>query len=196
MARPLTRAAYVWETPVNYATIKYCDIANGTGVRTSLFVSGCRLHCTGCFNNGAWSFRAGEPFTTEVEDQIIESLAPAYVDGLTVLGGEPTEPENAQALAPFLERVHAAYPHKDIWLYSGRTWEELTGASSHASEDMARILRTLDVLVDGPFVQELHDITLRFKGSSNQRIINVPASLAAREVVLWHDDPVFETHTM
>lgn len=178
---------------VNYANIKYCDIANGTGVRTSLFVSGCRLRCKGCFNNGAWSFLAGEPFTTEVEDKVIESLAPAYVDGLTVLGGEPTEPENAQVLAPFLERVRAVHPHKSIWLYSGYTWEDLTG---RASEDVRRILRTIDVLVDGPFVQELYDITLRFKGSSNQRIIDVPTSLAAHEVVLWHDDPLFETHTM
>ena len=190
------RAFHVWETVVNYASIKYCDIANGAGVRTSLFVSGCRLHCKGCFNNGAWSFLAGEPFTTEVEDRVVESLAPAYVDGLTVLGGEPTEPENAQALAPFLERVRAAHPQKGIWLYSGRTWEELTGSGSHASEDMRRILRTLDVLVDGPFVQELHDIALRFKGSSNQRIIDVPASLAASEEVLWSDDPLFETHEM
>lgn len=196
MVRPHMRAFHVWETVVNYASIKYCDIANGAGVRTSLFVSGCRLHCKGCFNNGAWSFLAGEPFTTEVEDRVVESLAPAYVDGLTVLGGEPTEPENAQALAPFLERVRAAHPQKGIWLYSGRTWEELTGSGSHASEDMRRILRTLDVLVDGPFVQELHDIALRFKGSSNQRIIDVPASLAASEVVLWSDDPLFETHEM
>lgn len=172
---------------MNYATIKYCDIANGVGVRTSLFVSGCRLHCKNCFNEEAWSFSAGKPFTLETEEEILSSLAAPYVDGLSVLGGEPTEPENAAALAPFLERVRTTYPEKNIWMYSGRTWEELTGNGDHASPDMDRILACLNVLVDGPFVQELHDITLRFRGSSNQRLIDIPATLASGRIVLWDD---------
>ena len=182
---------------MNYATIKYCDIANGIGVRTSLFVSGCRLHCKNCFNEEAWSFSAGEPFTPEVEDKIIASLAPDYVNGLSVLGGEPTEPENAAALAPFLERVRQRFGNtKTIWMYSGRTWEQLTGSGDHASPDMDRILACLDILVDGPWVASLYDITLRFRGSSNQRVIDVPATLQSGQVTLWKDDPVFTTHTM
>ncbi|MCR5392116.1 MAG: anaerobic ribonucleoside-triphosphate reductase activating protein [Olsenella sp.] len=179
---------------MNYATIKYCDIANGIGVRTSLFVSGCRLHCKNCFNEEAWSFSAGKPFTQETEEEILASLAAPYVDGLSVLGGEPTEPENATALAPFLEHVRAAYPEKNIWMYSGRTWEQLTGDGDHASPDMDRILACLNVLVDGPFVQELHDITLRFRGSSNQRLIDVPATLATGAITIWEDDPQFAQH--
>lgn len=189
---------------MNYATIKFCDIANGVGVRTSLFVSGCRLHCPGCFNEEAWSFKAGEEFTPLVEQQILDSLAPFYVDGLSVLGGEPTEPENAEALAPFLEKVRSTYPQKNIWMYSGRTWEQLTNGGDHASSYMDRILACLDVLVDGPWVSSKHDITLRFRGSSNQRLVDVPATLKAHadgtlsgnEVIEWRDDPVFSTHTM
>jgi anaerobic ribonucleoside-triphosphate reductase activating protein len=182
---------------MNYAEIKYSDIANGTGVRTTLFVSGCRLRCEGCFNAVAWDFNAGHPFTREVEDQILDSLEPFYVDGLSVLGGEPTEPENAAALAPFLERVRQRFGNtKTIWMYSGRTWEQLTGSGDHASPDMDRILACLDILVDGPWVASLYDITLRFRGSSNQRVIDVPATLQSGQVTLWKDDPVFTTHTM
>lgn len=189
---------------MNYATIKFCDIANGVGVRTSLFVSGCRLHCPGCFNAEAWDFHAGEPFTDLVQQQIIDSLKPMYVDGLSVLGGEPTEPENAAALAPFLERVRQTYPQKNIWMYSGRTWEQLTDGGDHASPDMSRILDCIDVLVDGPWIAAQHDITLRFRGSANQRLIDVPATLKAHregklignQIVEWVDDPVFSTHTM
>ena len=178
---------------MNYANIKYCDIANGIGVRTTVFVSGCRLHCKGCFNAEAWSFSAGKPFDRSVEDKVLESLHPSYVNGLSVLGGEPTEPENIEL------------PEKDIWMYSGRTWEQLTGDGDHASPDMDRVLACLDVLVDGPFVQDLYDISLRFCGSSNQRLIDVPATLkahadgtlpGANDVVEWVDDPVFSTHSM
>lgn len=189
---------------MNYATIKFCDIANGVGVRTSLFVSGCRLHCPGCFNAEAWDFHAGEPFTDLVQQQILDSLKPMYVDGLSVLGGEPTEPENAAALAPFLERVRQTYPQKNIWMYSGRTWEQLTGDGDHSSQDMDRILASIDVLVDGPWIAAQHDITLRFRGSANQRLIDVPATLKAHQegrltgnqIVEWVDDPIFSTHTM
>ncbi len=182
---------------MNYSAIKYCDIANGTGVRTTLFVSGCRLRCKGCFNEEAWSFSAGSVFDDSVAKKIMESLAPSYIDGLSVLGGEPTEPENAAELASFLEALRACFGQKkDVWLYTGRTWEDLTGSGSHATPEMARVLACLDVLVDGPFVQEEHDISLRFRGSANQRLIDVPASLAAGEVVLWEDDPLFASHDL
>lgn len=189
---------------MNYSNIKHCDIANGAGVRTTLFASGCRRHCPFCFNQVAARFDAGQPFTREVEDDIIASLGPSYVDGLSVLGGEPLERENQAALAPFLERVRAEAPGKGVWLYSGFTWEEIMGeapvalpydqSQSPATEWTPRILACLDVLVDGPFVQAQKDISLRFRGSANQRLIDVPASLETGEVVLWRDDPLFETH--
>ncbi len=188
---------------MNYAEIKYCDIANGAGVRTTLFVSGCRLHCPHCFNEVAWDFSAGEPFTREVEDQILASLESPYVAGLSVLGGEPMEPENQEGLVGFLERVRDAYPRgagdeKTIWMYSGHTFEQLApGGAWNIGEVTDRILDTLDVLVDGPFVQAEHDISLRFRGSANQRLIDVPASLESADgVALWRDDPIFSTHTM
>ena len=188
---------------MNYAEIKYCDIANGVGVRTTLFVSGCRLHCPGCFNDVAWDFNAGEPFTQEVEDAIIESLDTPYVAGLSVLGGEPMEPENQQGLVGFLERVRDRFPRegagaKSIWMYSGHTFEQLApGGAWNLGEVTDRILDTLDVLVDGPFTEAQKDISLRFRGSANQRLIDVPATLLSPEgVVLWQDDPVFSTHSM
>ena len=181
---------------MRYAEIKYCDIANGAGVRTTLFVAGCRHHCPGCFNPGTWSFDAGEAFTREVEDALVRSLEPAYVDGLTLLGGEPFEPENQAALTALLERVRAEYPGKNVWAYSGFTFEQLTKGPSRAhTKGVMRMLSLVDVLVDGPFVLELKDITLRFRGSSNQRIINVKRSLGAGEPVLWEDDPLFSTHS-
>lgn len=181
---------------MNYAEIKTCDIANGAGVRTTLFVSGCRHHCEGCFNPGTWAFEAGEPFTKEVEDSIIESLEPAYVDGLTLLGGEPFEPENQPALVSLLKRVRAERPSKDVWAYSGFTWDQIVNGPSRAHTEHAReLLSLVDVLVDGPFVLAKKDISLRFRGSSNQRIIDVQRSLAAGSVQLWEDDPLFTTHT-
>ncbi len=180
---------------MNFAEIKYCDIANGSGVRTVLFVSGCRHHCPFCFNESAWSFEAGEPFTREVEDKIIESLRPAYVNGITLLGGEPFEPENQARLVQLLERLRAELPEKDVWIYSGFTWEQITQGPSRAhTEEAQKLLSLADVLVDGPFVQDLKSITLRFRGSSNQRIIDVKRSLDANEVVLWEDDPLYTTH--
>ncbi len=183
---------------MNYATIKYYDIANGPGVRTSLFVSGCTHHCKNCFNQETWSFRYGEAFTPAVEQQIIESCRPGYVTGLSLLGGEPMEPENQPALLDFARRFKAVYPNKTVWCYSGYTWEQLTGAvpARCRCESTDALLALIDVLVDGEFVQELHDITLRFRGSSNQRLIDVPATLAAGQVTLWTDKAVFSTHTM
>lgn len=193
---------------MNYAEIKHFDIANGEGVRTTLFVSGCRRGCKNCFNEVAWNFAAGKPFTAEVADEIIESLRPDYVDGLTLLGGEPMEPENQEGLVGFVERVRAEFPRgggKTIWCFTGDIWDrELVTGGRHHTEVTDRLLSCVDVLVDGPFVQSLHDITLRFRGSSNQRIIDMPATLAALAagedpadaVRLWGDERVYATHAM
>jgi len=181
---------------MNFAEIKYCDIANGTGVRTSLFVSGCRHHCPGCFNEVAWDFMAGKPFTAEVEDRIVDSLQTPYVEGLSILGGEPLEPENQEELLPFLDRVHAAVPNKDIWMWTGFTWEQLMQGDCRArTPQLGRILQHLTVLVDGPFIDNQKDITLRFRGSANQRIIDVTASLETKHVVLWQDGSFFSKRT-
>lgn len=193
---------------MNYAEIKHFDIANGEGVRTTLFVSGCRRGCKNCFNEVAWNFAAGKPFTAKVADEIIESLRPDYVDGLTLLGGEPMEPENQEGLVGFVERVRAEFPRgggKTIWCFTGDTWDrELVTGGRHHTEVTDRLLSCVDVLVDGPFVQSLHDITLRFRGSANQRIIDMPATLAALAagedpadaVRLWGDERVYVTHAM
>ena len=184
---------------MNFATIKYYDIANGPGVRTSLFVSGCTHHCPGCFNAVAWDFDYGAPFTAQTADEILAACAPDYIAGLTLLGGEPMEPQNQRALLPFVRRFRAAYPRKSVWCYSGYTWAQLTDACAPKSprcEVTDDLLALLDVLVDGEFVQAEHDITLRFRGSANQRLIDVPRTLAAGQIVLWQDEPVFATHTM
>ena len=158
---------------MNYATIKYCDIANGEGVRTSLFVSGCRRHCPECFNAVAWDFGYGLPFDKAVRNEILGSLAPDYIDGLSLLGGEPFEPENQRALVPFLHEVRVLYPHKTIWCYTGNVYETELLQPSHARCEVTdEMLSLIDVLVDGPFVTELHDISLLFKGSFNQRVID------------------------
>ena len=172
---------------MNYCNIKPCDIANGVGVRVTLFVSGCTHHCPGCFQPETWDFAYGQPFTPETEEELLAALRPDYVDGLTLLGGEPFEPENQAALLPFLRRVRQALPGRSIWAYSGYTWEELTGQtpSRARGEHTGEMLALLDVLVDGEFVQEKKDITLRFRGSSNQRLIDVPKTLAGGGVVLW-----------
>lgn len=149
---------------MNYAEIKKVDIANGPGVRVSLFVSGCRNHCKGCFNPETWDFDYGRPFTRGTEDEIIEALRPSWIQGLSILGGEPTEEENAAVLIPFLKRVRAALPDKDIWLYSGYTYDSLRDKE---------ILKLADVLVDGPFLLKQKDAGLAFRGSRNQRIIDL-----------------------
>ena len=170
---------------MNYATIKWADVSNGPGVRVSLFVSGCTHCCPGCFNPEAWDFQYGQPFTQAEEDKILAALSPAHMKGLSLLGGEPFEPDNQQALLPFLRRVRAAYPDKTIWAFSGYTWEELTGQSRARCEATGALLSLVDVLVDGEFVAAQKDLSLRFRGSANQRIIDVPKSLAAQQVVLW-----------
>ncbi|MGM9937417.1 MAG: anaerobic ribonucleoside-triphosphate reductase activating protein [Candidatus Ornithomonoglobus sp.] len=183
---------------MNYAEIKYYDIANGPGVRTSLFVSGCTHRCKGCFNKVAWDFRYGRAFDINTHDEIIESCEPYYIAGLTLLGGEPMEPENQTAILELAEDFKKKYPQKTIWCYSGYTYEQLTGkAESRAYTELTKkILSYVDVLVDGEFEQDKHDITLRFRGSSNQRLIDMKKTREQGEVVLWRDDPVFETHVM
>lgn len=158
---------------MNYMEIKKSDIANGPGVRVSLFVSGCTHHCKGCFNPDTWDFSAGKPFDTAVEEELIKLLSRDYIAGLTLLGGEPMEPSNREVLLPFLRKVRDALPEKTIWCFSGYTFEELI---ENGAED---ILKFIDVLVDGEFVLEKKDIRLAFRGSSNQRILDVAASLAS-----------------
>lgn len=171
---------------MNYATIKSYDVANGPGVRVSLFVSGCTHRCKGCFNSEIWSFDAGQLFTAETENQIIEYLKPWYIRGLSLLGGEPFEPENQKALVPLLKRIRETYPEKTIWCYSGYDFEKDILASQLGPWEVTeQLLSCIDILVDGEFHQEEKDLTLRFKGSRNQRIIDVKASAAADAVVLW-----------
>lgn len=170
---------------MNYAKIKFNDIANGEGIRTSLFVSGCTHHCKNCFNKETWDFNYGNLFTSEVEESILKSLKPSHVSGLTLLGGEPMEISNQYGLLPFIKKVKAMYPDKTIWCYSGYLFDEELLKESRAHSPITKeLLSYIDILVDGEFKDELKDITLRFKGSSNQRIIDVQKSLKENCVVL------------
>lgn len=173
---------------MNYAEIKNCDIANGPGVRVSLFVSGCTHHCPGCFNQVAWDFDYGKPFTQETMDSILAMLQPGYIKGLTLLGGEPFEPENQPAVVELLRQIKAKYPEKSIWAFSGYLFDRDILAGRLGPWEITReYLSYLDVLVDGPFVESRKNLSLRFRGSENQRIIDVPASLAENRIVLWQD---------
>ena len=167
---------------MNYATIKNCDIANGPGVRVSLFVSGCTHHCPGCFNEVAWDFAYGQPFTEETEDTILNMLRPSYIRGLTVLGGEPFEPQNQSAVVHLLRRVRKELPEKSIWAFSGYLFDKdiLSGRLGDCSE----YLSYLDVLVDGPFIEAQKKITLNFRGSTNQRIIDLKETRKTGTIVL------------
>ena len=171
---------------MNVATIKPVDIANGEGVRVSLFVSGCTHHCPGCFNAEAWDFAYGEPYTAETEDRLIEMLRPSYIRGLSLLGGEPFEPQNQRVLVGLLRRLKAELPEKDVWCYSGYTLDgELLTESRARCEVTDEMLSMIDVLVDGRFEQDKRNLMLRFRGSENQRLIDLPASLARGEIVEW-----------
>ncbi len=173
---------------MNYATIKNCDIANGPGVRVSLFVSGCNHHCKGCFNREAWDFSYGQPFTQETINQILALLKPDYIQGLTLLGGEPFDPRNQKAVVELLRAVKKAYPEKNIWAFTGYLFDKDILPGKLGDPEITReYVSYLDVLVDGPFVEEKKNLSLRFRGSENQRLIHVPASLAAGRVVLWED---------
>jgi len=170
---------------MNYATIKWHDVSNGPGVRVSLYVSGCRNCCKNCFNPETWDFGYGQHFDREAEDRILAALEPGYMNGLTVLGGEPMEPENQAALLPFLRRYKERYPEKPLWLFTGYTLEELMPGGSRRIEHSQEILDLLDVLVDGRFVEELKDLKLRFRGSSNQRLIDMNLTRKNGEVTIW-----------
>lgn len=170
---------------MNYAEIKPYDIANGEGVRVSLFVSGCRRHCKGCFNAVAWDFCYGKPFTEETQNFLLEKLSPYYIAGLTLLGGDPFEPENQRALLPFVRRVRAQFPQKNIWCYTGYTYENGGIAEAEVQTECTReLISLIDVLVDGRFKEELKDIRLKFRGSSNQRVIDVKRSIESGSIVL------------
>ena len=172
---------------MKYAAIKSCDIANGPGVRVSLFVSGCRHHCKDCFNPETWDFAYGQPFDEAVMEHILALMAPDYIRGITYLGGEPFEPQNQLPLVELLRAVRKHYPEKSIWAFSGYLYDRIT---SHTLGDWAvteEFLSYLDVLVDGPFVEEKKNLSLRFRGSENQRLIDVPASQKCGEIVLWQD---------
>lgn len=175
---------------MNYCNIKFHAIEDGIGCRTVLFVSGCRHHCKGCFQPQTWNFDYGEPYTDETESVIIDSLADKYVSGITLLGGEPFEPENQAELRGLVERIKTIYPDKDIWAYSGYTFEELVSdkSSCHTSDTMP-MLNCIDVLVDGEFIESRMSKMLPFRGSDNQRIIDVQKSLQNNDIVLseYHD---------
>ncbi len=174
---------------MNYASIKTHDIANGPGVRVSLYVSGCTHHCKDCFNPETWDFSYGQPFDRSVENKIMAALSPSYIKGFSLLGGEPFEPSNSVVLAPFLQRLREACPEKTVWCYSGyRLDDQLWKGIPGEPEAIRRMLSCIDVLIDGEFVLEQKVVDLRFRGSLNQRIIDVPKSLEAGTVVLWEDD--------
>ena len=180
---------------MNYANIKYNDIANGPGTRVSLFVSGCTHHCKNCFNQEAWPFDAGKPFTTGPMLEIFEACRPDHVHGLSILGGEPFELANQKDVENLVYLFHRYYPKKSIWMWSGYTWEQITGLHEIHTVFTDSILAHIDVLVDGEYVEALHDVNLRFRGSSNQRIIDVKKSLHnGNKVVLWEDESLFASH--
>lgn len=168
---------------MHFASIKNFDIANGVGVRVSLFVSGCNHHCKGCFNEEAWNFNYGKEFSDKEINTIIDMLKPDYIKGLTLLGGEPMEPVNQIGILPLVKKIKELYPHKSIWCYSGFTFDQII-KMSETIESTRELLKYIDVLVDGKFVIEKKDISLKFRGSSNQRIIDLPKSLEKKEVVL------------
>ena len=176
---------------MNWSEIKTNDIANGEGVRTSLFVSGCRHHCKNCFNEITWDFGYGNLFTEETMEQIFESVDHYWINGLSLLGGEPFEPENQKVLLPFLIMFKERFPDKNVWCYTGFTLEEIIGCSgkeSRACTDISKeMLSLIDVLVDGPYVDRLHNITLKFRGSENQRVIDIKESIKQNKVVLYLD---------
>lgn len=173
-----------------YGEIKRCDVANGIGVRVTLFVSGCTNHCENCFQPQTWDFHFGQPFTKETENQILDLMQPKYISGLTLLGGEPFEPQNQRELVPFLKRVRELYPQKTIWAFSGFRYEdELLKKGAYPNcEVTEEMLSLIDVLVDGRFVEALKDISLRFRGSSNQRILDLSETRKNGYLILWDEN--------
>ena len=173
---------------MNYAGIKYCDIANGLGCRTVLFVSGCRNACKGCFQPQTWDFHYGEPFDEKAQEEILHSLEPDYEQGITLLGGEPFEEENQAALVPFMRRVREQYPNKDVWAFTGYIYDkDLIPGGRKYTEYTDELLSMIDILVDGPFMEELKDITLKFRGSRNQRVIDLSKTIQCGKICLAMD---------
>jgi anaerobic ribonucleoside-triphosphate reductase activating protein len=173
---------------MRYATIKWTDIANGEGVRISLFVSGCTHHCKNCFNQIAWDFNYGELFTQEVEEKIFKELSSPFIAGISLLGGEPLEPQNQIALYPFIKELKLRFPQKTVWCYTGCVLDEKRGVLTAENKNIsitAHLISLFDVLVDGPFIEERKDIRLKFRGSSNQRVIDVKKTLEKKECVLY-----------
>ena len=173
---------------MNYATIKWCDIANGEGVRISLFVSGCTHRCKNCFNEIAWDFSYGNPFDEETQNKILKELEADYIAGISLLGGEPFEPQNQEALLPFIKRAKQEFPTKTIWGYTGFILNPKKGVLMEKSKNTPftkELISLMDVLVDGPYIEELKDIRLKFRGSSNQRVIDVKKTLQNKKIVLY-----------
>lgn len=174
---------------MNYAEIKKRDVANGPGVRVSLFVSGCTHHCKGCFNADTWDFKYGKPFTSETVEEIIDALRPAYIKGLTLLGGDPMERNNILGLLPLLRRMKEEYPTKDIWCFTGYDFvDDVQGHMMEDWEGTEEFLSYIDVLVDGEFIQEQKSLSLKFKGSANQRTILVQETLKSGRLTLWDEE--------
>ena len=167
---------------MNYEKIDKCSVSNGIGVRTVLWVSGCDVHCHNCHNPQTWDFNSGIPFTDDSMQEILYDLSKPYIKGLTLSGGHPLDPHNAPKVLEIVKRVKMVFPNKDIWIYSGYEWENII-----KDETLREILKYTDVLVDGAYIDELRDISLAFRGSSNQRIIDVQKTLDSNEVVLWQE---------
>ncbi len=173
---------------MNYATIKWTDIANGEGIRISLFVSGCTHHCKNCFNQVAWDFKYGEVFDEEIQEKILKELSKDYIAGLSLLGGEPLEPQNQVALYPFIQKVRELYPDKNIWCYTGFVFDEKKGILKEKRKNTPftnRLISLFDVLVDGPYIEKMKNIRLRFRGSANQRVIDVQKTLEQGKIILY-----------
>ena len=167
---------------MNYEKVDKCSVSNGAGVRTVLWVSGCDVHCHNCHNPQTWDFNSGIPFTDDSMQEILYDLSKPYIKGLTLSGGHPLDPHNAPKVLEIVKRVKMVFPNKDIWIYSGYEWENII-----KDETLREIMRYTDVLVDGAYIDELRDISLPFRGSSNQRIIDVEKSLAENKVILWEE---------
>lgn len=181
-----------------YGAIKKCDIANGEGIRTTLFVSGCRNRCKGCFQSETWAFDYGNPFTDEVAEEIFSTLENKSIRGLTILGGEPMEPENQEALLPFLRELKSRFPDKTVWLYTGNLYEELTGelgAHPKCLPITAELLSLVDILVDGRFVEEEKSLGLRFRGSKNQRVIDMNETRKTGKITIWSGCALDKTYS-
>ena len=171
---------------MHYGKIMECDIANGTGVRVSLFVSGCRNHCEKCFNPETWDFEYGEEFTDDTIEYILDLLSKSYIEGITLLGGEPMEPENQPELLRLIRKMKERFPDKTVWCYTGYTIDKLLDTDEHCHcEDTFEFLSMIDVLVDGRYDESLSDLSLKFRGSSNQRIIDIKKSREEWKIILW-----------